>query len=369
MNYARYIKHTTNTKRYGNVDQDIVAINRTFARQGLKVTSYNEGVTLIQYRIKLNIDSPVNKLLKMQPNLVIALNDNNVRLFQDKTDLVIEKPGAMNGCRIGDLYNNRFTTADGLTLMLGKDAQGNNLYTDLSKAPHILVAGTTGSGKTVMLQTIAASLLIKNPGMKMYIVDPKMVDYQIFGALPNVNLVTETADAIRTLEKLCQEMDARYTLFAQHGYSDITMARQGGMNIQPIVCIVDELADLMLMSKYTVEQSIVRLAQKARAAGIHLVIATQRPTADVVTGLIKANMPTRICMKVKQALDSRLILDQKGGESLIGNGDMLFQSAKMFEPIRIQGCYIDQSEMNNIAMIAYHTNIGDIAQYLKQQAA
>ena len=294
MNYERFIKRTGNSTQYGNKMADIAAINQVFSRYGLTVTGFNDGVTLMQYRLALNIDSDVKKLLKLTQNLVIALNDNDVRLYQDKSDLVIEKPGARTGCRIGDLYNNRFVQADGLTLMLGKDASGKNLYTNLAKSPHVLIAGMTGSGKTVMMQSIITSLLMKNPHTELYIIDPKRVDYQVFDALRNVKLVSELSDSISTLDHLVKEMERRYTLFESNGYTNIEMARQSGMKIEPIVCLIDELADLMLMSRYVVEESIVRLAQKARAAGIHLVIATQRPTANVVTGLIKANIPTRI---------------------------------------------------------------------------
>jgi S-DNA-T family DNA segregation ATPase FtsK/SpoIIIE len=196
---------------------------------------------------------------------------------------------------------------------------------------------------------------MKNPTIELYTVDTKQTEFNTYGYLPNVHTVTDANEAVQMFRNLCNKMESRYTTLTNNGCRDIDAYNQkiGGMN--RIVVVVDELADLMLLSGKVVEEYIVRLAQKARACGIHLIIATQRPTANVVTGLIKANIPTRVCLKVTSGLDSRIILDRKGGEVLTGHGDMLFLSNGAFEPVRISGCYVSEREIRNIvALIKKH---------------
>jgi S-DNA-T family DNA segregation ATPase FtsK/SpoIIIE len=309
----------------------------------LSVTDTIESPMTVQYRIKLNPDSKVDKLLKMRQNVCIALENDSVRLYRDKSELVIEIDGASNIVYLGDLYNKQFLEAKGLKIMLGIDADGHNLYTDLAKSPHILVAGTTGSGKSSFLQAAICSLLIKKAA-EIYIVDPKVSEYEIYRGLNNVHLVTEIQGAVNMLQNLCIEMDNRYSMF-----NNIETANEAGMDWDYKVVIVDELADLMEQGgRKTIEPLLVRLASKARACGIHLILATQYPVVKYVTGALKANIPTRIAFAVNTINDSRVILDRMGAERLRGHGDMLFKSQKSINPIRLQGCFVPQDDQIRI---------------------
>jgi S-DNA-T family DNA segregation ATPase FtsK/SpoIIIE len=243
---------------------------------------------------------------------------------------------------------------------MGTDIEGNHIYTDLAKQPHMLVAGTTGSGKSMFLHQAIISLLMKNADIEIYAIDAKQVEFNAYKAIKNFHYITDEVEAVQTLKRLVDIMEGRYKTFSEKGYRDITQAQQSGLNIKPIVCVIDEFADLIMRPEYSklIESYIVRLAQKSRAAGIHLIIATQRPTADVITGLIKANIPSRVCLHVNSAMESRIVMDAKGGELLIGNGDMLYKSNGSFEPIRLQSCYISADEMRMIG--------NEIAMYSKQ---
>lgn len=328
--------------------REAAAINTLIMPYGLTVTRAVESPRMIQYRAQLAPESNVKKLIKMQENFSIALADNSVNVFRDKAELVIEKRGADNTIYLGDLVTDYFRSANGLTIALGKDAEGKNTYTNLAKAPHMLVAGATGSGKSVLLNTMIASLLVKKAPVEIYAVDTKRTDLTGYAGIPNVHTITEATEAVKMLARLCDQMEDRYKTLSQYGYRNIDELRAGGYRMNNIVVVIDEFADLMLLSGKTVEQYVVRLAQKARAAGIHLVIATQRPTRDVITGLIKANIPTRICLKVTSGLESRIILDRNGGQNLTGNGDMLYLGNGSFEPIRLQGAFISAREISEI---------------------
>ena len=255
-----------------------------------------------------------------------------------------------------------------LPMFLGKDASGNPLIQDLSSMPHMLIAGTTGSGKSVCMNSIIMSFLFtKKPDeLKLVLVDPKMVEMAMFKNIPHLMcpVVTEMAKAAAILEWAVTKMDERYELLAEAGVRDIGGYNELGWDelkerMEPeteeeearipkklpyMVFVIDELADLMMTNK-EVETSIVRIAQKARAVGIHLILATQRPQANVVTGLIKSNMPCRIAFKVASGMDSRIVLDQKGGELLLGHGDMLFLSPRSSKLTRAQGTLVDDSEI------------------------
>lgn len=354
MDVMGYLHKNTNPKKV-SIEQkaeDISAINALLRKYGLEVTSGVESMTMISYRVKLSADCNINKLLKLQPNLCIALNDDTVRLYRDRSELVIEKKGADNIAMMGDLYTDYFRDHKGLALILGYDTHGQKIYTDLKKAPHILIAGTTGSGKSVQENVMIASLLAKYPDIKIYGIDTKRVEFQSFATAPNFHLVTDAVKATQTLKELCDTMESRYNELVKARVNNIDEYNAKGKIMKPIVVVIDEFADLMLLSGKSVEEYVVRLAQKARACGIHLIIATQRPTRDVITGLIKANIPTKICLKVTSALDSRIVLDRNGGENLIGHGDMLYLANGAYEPIRIQGCYITEAEKANIAYVA-----------------
>lgn len=351
LDFSSCIDHTNYyaTLPYEQKAREIRAIDNLLRLYGLRTARCVESPRMMQYRVQLNANANVTKLLKMRENFCIALNDDSVNVFRDKSELVIEKRGANNKIHLGDLYSNYFKTVDGLKIMLGKDMEGKNIYTDLEKAPHMLIAGTTGSGKSVLLNVIIASLLMKNPLIEIRTVDTKRTELCGYKGIPNVRAVTEASDAVDMLSELCDVMEDRYQKLARWGCRDIKSARAAGYKLEPIVIVIDEFADLMLLSGREVEQYVVRLAQKSRAAGIHLIIGTQRPTRDVVTGLIKANIPTKICLKVTSGLDSRIILDRKGGENLLGHGDMLFLANGAFETIRIQGCMIEEREIHNIS--------------------
>lgn len=351
INVKNIIKKSHTYQRYGNKDADIQALNDLISPYGLKITDTIESARVIQYIAQLNIESNVSKILKA--NYSIALDDDDVNVYVSGNKLVIEKSGANNAVRLGDLYNDRFKDSKGLTLMLGKDTSGHNLYTDLSKAPHMLVAGCTGSGKSIFLHSCIASLLLKNENIELYLADPKGgSEFGFYSKIPSVHTLTSFNAAVGALKYLCDEVENRYRVFAANGVRDIESANKKGLNYSPIVFICDEFADLMETAKINgvnIESYVVKIAQKARACGIHLIIATQYPIVKYVTGAIKANIPVRAALKVNSVTESRVMLDRKGAEKLIGHGDMLFLGNGAFEAIRIQGCYVDESEIQGIA--------------------
>ena len=351
MNICTCVKRNNSYKAVSAYQKqaEIAAINNLVITQGLTVTRVVESPKMIQYRIQLSPLSNPAKLLKMRDNFCIALNDDAVSVFRDKSEIVIEKRGADNIIYMGDMLTNSFMTSSNLTVMLGKDSAGNNTYYNLAKAPHMLIAGATGSGKSVLLNSIISSLLLKDIGdTEIFCIDTKRTELTGYSGIPRVHVITEANEAIKTLERMCEVMDNRYKSLEKYGCRNVDEVRSLGYRTVDIVIVIDEFADLMLLSGKTVEKHVVRLAQKARAAGIHLVIATQRPTRDVITGLIKANIPTRVCLKVTSGLESRIILDRNGGENLTGNGDMLFLANGSFEPVRLQGAFISTEEITNI---------------------
>ena len=245
-----------------------------------------------------------------------------------------------------------------LTVALGKDVAGNIQLADIAKMPHVLIAGSTGSGKSVCINTIISSIIYnaKPSEVKMVMVDPKVVELSVYNGIPHllIPVVTDPKKAAGALAWAVQEMDNRYNLFAAKGVRDIkgynkAIEKEEGQGTLPqIVIIVDELADLMMVAAKDVEEAICRLAQKARAAGMHLVIATQRPSVDVITGLIKANVPSRIAFAVSSQVDSRTILDQVGAEKLLGKGDMLYFPSGASKPTRVQGAFVSDEEVEQI---------------------
>lgn len=250
-----------------------------------------------------------------------------------------------------------------LAFALGKDIAGNSVVTDIARMPHLLIAGATGSGKSVCINTLIASILYKaNPNeVKLLMIDPKVVELSIYNGIPHlmIPVVTDPKKAAGALNWAVQEMTNRYKLFAENNVRDIkgynNLKRnentddQNPSEIMPqIVIIIDELADLMMTAPGEVEDAICRLAQMARAAGIHLVIATQRPSVDVITGVIKANIPSRLAFAVSSGTDSRTILDMVGAEKLLGKGDMLFYPVGSSKPVRIQGAFISDQEVERI---------------------
>src|SRR5213079_2299090 len=241
-----------------------------------------------------------------------------------------------------------------LTVWLGKDIGGKAIGTDLAKQPHILIAGTTGSGKSGCVNALLSSILLRaTPNeVRLVLVDPKQVELNYYEAIPHLMtpVVTSPRLAANVLQNLIREMEQRYTHMAPLRARNIVelnkiRVKMGEAPLPYILCVIDELADLMMIAPHEVEDSIIRLAQKARAVGIHLVLATQRPSVDVITGMIKANVPSRIAFAVSSQTDSRVILDQNGAESLLGKGDMLFSPVGSSKLQRIQGAYIDEDQI------------------------
>ena len=246
-----------------------------------------------------------------------------------------------------------------LTFAVGKDIDGNVILGDISKMPHMIIAGTTGSGKSVCTNSIIMSILYHSTPkeVRLILIDPKVVEFQPYDGIPNLldHVITQPQKAAGALNWAVLEMERRYMLCAEYGvrdlkgYNAVAEKHPEMKKLPQIVIIIDEFADLMMSCGKEVESSVIRIAQKARAAGIHLIIATQRPTVDVITGLIKSNVPSRIGMSVKSAVDSRTILDTTGAETLLGNGDLLFYPNGWREPKRVQGCFVSDSEVEAVA--------------------
>src|SRR3712207_2842088 len=258
---------------------------------------------------------------------------------------------------LGDVYQEAPKGWSPLTVWLGKDIAGKAIGTDLAKQPHILVAGTTGSGKSGCVNAMLSSILLRaTPNdVRMVLIDPKQVELNLYESIPHLltPVVTSPRLAANVLANLIREMEERYSLMSRARTRNLVelnrvRAREGERPLPYVLCVIDELADLMMIAPGEVEDAIIRLAQKSRAVGIHLLLATQRPSADIITGMIKANVPARIAFAVSSQTDSRVILDQNGAESLLGQGDMLFRPASESRPARIQGAFVSEGEIEKI---------------------
>lgn len=321
---------------------DINAINSIFESFGLQVDEVITGAQLVRYKLTLPLDvksqGRIRRAAKdIEYALTSALRCDEVVYGKAQDYVYVEKKASFTAVPfekyIWDVPKN------GLYLLLGKDVDGHNMYTNLSKAPHILVAGTTGSGKSELLHTFIASLIFKRSESpcRLVIIDPKRAEYSVYKDRNGIDLITDMSQAVSKFNWLCQLMDYRYEILEKNKCKDIY--ELGDASMIPYVVVVDELKDLLMQDK-NAEKYIVRIAQKARACGIHLILGTQSPRADVVTGLIKANIPTKIALHTTNQIESRIILDQNGAEHLFGKGDMLFLANGSFKPIRIQSAYI-----------------------------
>lgn len=304
------------------------------------------GPSVTRYEFALGAGVKLGKFTELRDNLAYALASENVRVLAPipgKTAVGVELPNAKRDMvRLDDVV---IADHHPLTVALGKTVDGDALTINLAKMPHLLVSGTTGSGKSSFVNTILTSLLRRaDPEqVKLVLIDPKMVELTPYDGVPHLAqpVVTEADEAVQALEWLCREMDERYGAMRDAGVRNIA-----GLGLPYIVVVVDELADLMMSAeRQRVEASIVRIAQKARAAGIHLVLATQRPSVDVVTGLIKANVPSRMAFAASSATDSRVMLDQAGAEALLGNGDGLYLPVGARVATRVQGAYVTDAEI------------------------
>lgn len=353
------------------IDRDIEKINQVFAGYFMHVHEYSQAAQVIRYYLRLPNDTKlqgrVRKATKdIEYSLGSALNTENFRMVKEGENIIIEKQGKFNVVRFGDVYTVPFfKESKGLAVALGKDLDGNRYSFSIDKAPHVLIAGTTGSGKSETIHTIIASLLMKwnygNECIGIGIIDMKGTEYIKYKDSYPVTIVSDTKGAFNLLRHMCDLMDARYKMLTEAGCDDITEYIEKGNKMTRIVIIIDELADLIMQDK-SVEKYIVRIAQKARACGIHLVIGTQRPSVDVVTGLIKANIPFKIALNVATATNSRIILDEGGAEKLLGKGDMLVKDGGK-PAVRVQGAFVDDEDkiaLNTKSNIGKHFQLSPV---------
>ena len=329
-----------------------------------KVENVSVGPAITRYELKPAEGVRVSKIANLADDIALNLAAETIRIeapIPGKQAVGIEVPNKeKQAVHLREvLESEEFENSESkLTIALGKDVAGNTQLADIAKMPHVLIAGSTGSGKSVCINTIITSIIYKaKPSeVKLVMVDPKVVELSVYNGIPHllIPVVTDPKKAAGALAWAVQEMDNRYNLFAKKGVRDLkgynkAVKKDEGVGMLPqIVIIVDELADLMMVAAKDVEESICRLAQKARAAGMHLVIATQRPSVDVITGLIKANVPSRIAFAVSSQVDSRTILDSVGAEKLLGKGDMLYFPAGAPKPARVQGAFVSDEEVEKI---------------------
>jgi S-DNA-T family DNA segregation ATPase FtsK/SpoIIIE len=330
-----------------------------------QVVGMNPGPAVTQYQLQPAVGVKVSRITGLEKDLALALAAPSIRIeapIPGTSYIGIEIPNMViaSVSMKEVLDTDEFAMHKGrLKLALGKDVSGTPVITDLARAPHLLIAGSTGSGKSVAVNSIVSTLLMQYTpeDLKFIMVDPKMVELIVYNHIPHLlaPVVTELERVISLLKWAVREMERRYKLLAQKGFRNIEsynkIAKKGGAGLEPlpyIVIIIDELADLMMMAPDEVETLICRLAQMARAIGIHLILATQRPSVDVVTGLIKANFPTRLAFAVTSQIDSRVILDQTGAEHLLGRGDMLYLASDAPKPIRVQGTYVSDREIETL---------------------
>lgn len=352
------------------VRENIKILEATFASFGIKVTVERAeiGPSVTKYEVKPAVGVRVNRISNLSDDLALALAAKDVRIeapIPGKSLIGIEVPNSdIATVSFRELWEQSQTKAENfLEIPLGKAVNGTARAFDLSKMPHLLVAGSTGSGKSVAVNGIIASILMKaRPDqVKFMMVDPKMVELSVYNDIPHllIPVVTNPRKASKALQKVVDEMENRYELFAKVGVRNIAgfNAKVEEFNSQSeykqiplpfIVVIVDELADLMMVASKEVEDAIIRLGQKARAAGIHMILATQRPSVDVISGLIKANVPSRVAFAVSSGTDSRTILDENGAEKLLGRGDMLFKPIDENHPVRLQGSFISDDDVERI---------------------
>ena len=326
---------------------------------GAAVSDITRGPTVTRYDLELEAGVKLNKLTNLAGDLALSLGVVNVRIapIPDKISTVgVEVPNKIiSTVYLRDIIDSpAFANAGSkLSFAVGKDIGGNCIVGNISKMPHMLIAGTTGSGKSVCMNSLILSLLYKATPeeVRLIMIDPKMVELGIYNGIPHlyIPVVTDPKKAAGSLQWSVVEMMKRYRLFSEIGVRDLNgynnyMRKHDQPTLPNVVIVIDELADLMMTAAKEVEESICRVAQMGRAAGMHLVIATQRPSADVITGLMKANIPSRIAFAVSSALESRIILDNQGAEKLIGMGDMLYAPLGCGKPIRVQDAFVSDEE-------------------------
>lgn len=339
---------------------------KTLASFGVQTTylGASRGPSVTRYELQPAPGVKLSKIANLADDVALNLAVGGVRIapVPDKPAVGIEIPNKVKDTvffrELADTPDFKKTFDKKLVTVLGKDISGNSVTCNITKMPHLLIAGTTGSGKSVCVNSIIMSILMKSTpdDVRLIMVDPKQVEFMMYNGIPHllIPVVTEPKKAAGALAWAVTEMENRYTLFSENnvrnidGYNDLAKNDDELERMPHIVIFIDELADLMMASPKDVEDSIVRLAQKARAAGMYLVIATQKPIVSVVTGLIKGNIPSRIALLVSSNSDSRVILDGSGAEKLLGNGDMLYMPVGAQKPVRLQGCYVSDSEIERV---------------------
>jgi S-DNA-T family DNA segregation ATPase FtsK/SpoIIIE len=354
-------KVKVNTGEQGRVGGQLVEALGHFGVEA-QVVGTVSGPHVTRYELRLAPGIKMSKVAQLKDDLAYALAaEGEVRILAPipgKQAVGVEVPNRdRRMVHLGDVFQDPPKGWSPLTVWLGKDIAGKAIGTDLTKQPHVLVAGTTGSGKSVTVNAMLASILLQaSPNeVRMVLVDPKQVELNHYESIPHLltPVVTSPRLAANVLANLIKEMEERYSIMSRARTRSLIelnryRLREGERPLPYILCVIDELADLMMIAPGEVEDAIIRLAQKSRAVGIHLLLATQRPSADIITGLIKANVPARIAFAVSSQTDSRVILDQNGAESLLGQGDMLFRPATASRPARIQGAFVSEDEIERL---------------------
>ena len=326
-----------------------------------KVIGRVTGPHITRYEIRLAPGIKVSKIAQLKDDLAYALAATDIRILAPipgKQAVGVEVPNARRRIvHLGDVFQEPPPDWSPLTVWLGKDIAGRAIGADLAKMPHLLVAGTTGAGKSACVNAMLSSVLLRATPheVRLVLVDPKQVELNHYDSIPHLltPVITSPRMAANALQNLVKEMEQRYSIMSlarTRSLPELNRAREkrGEPPLPYVLCVIDELADLMMVAPADVEDSIIRLAQKARAVGIHLVLATQSPRVDVITGMIKANVPSRIAFAVSSQTDSRVILDHNGAESLLGQGDMLFSPVGSSKLQRIQGAYIDEEQIHEL---------------------
>ncbi len=355
------LENRPNKAQSGDIERNQEIITKTFEQFGIDIEMGDTatGPTVTQYTMRPAQGVKLARIIGLSNDLSLALAAHPIRIeapIPGKSLVGIEVPNqVVSTVSLRELIESKsFTTRPGnMALPVGKDVTGNTFTIQLDKMPHMLVAGSTGSGKSVALNTFIVSLLYENgpDDLKLILVDPKRVEMGVYEGIPHLLIppITKVDDTVNALKWTVREMERRLDVLAKFGARDINSYNERAEEKMPkIVVIIDELADLMQTSGREVEALIVRVAQMARAVGIHLILATQRPSVDVITGLIKANVPARMAFAVASQMDSRTILDMSGAEKLMGRGDMLFTNAEISKPKRLQGAYISEEECRRV---------------------
>ena len=361
------LKRSNNTGKSPEIQQELERNKRMLEETlkdfnvGVSMKDVQRGPSVTRYEVQPNAGVKVSKITGLSDDIALNLSAQSIRIeapVPGKSVVGIEVPNRKKDVvKLRDiLESDAFQNAKSqLAFAVGKDIAGNAIIGDIAKMPHLIIAGATGSGKSVCTNSIIMSILFHATPeqVRLILIDPKIVEFRVYEDIPHllIPVVTDPKKAAGALNWAVQEMEHRYQAFADNGVRDLAdynkkiRSQPDGQTLPQIVIAIDELADLMMTASKEVEDAICRLAQKARAAGMHLIIATQRPTTDIITGLIKANIPSRIALSVMSQVDSRTILDTGGAEKLLGHGDMLYLPNGMPKPIRVQGCFVSTEEI------------------------